>query len=364
MLNQYSRLEFVLGPDALVTLRTKRVAIFGIGGVGGSVVEALARCGVGTIDLIDDDKICLTNINRQVLATRRTVGKYKVDVAEERIHDIDPTIVVNKYKMFYLPDKELVKKPAAEKTAGEMEEAAESASAQAKAGLPDGGGESTGVSAQSEGVHDGTAAEQTAPLTERVAEELAAAGQEAAVPDMLDFAKWDYVVDAIDTVTGKLGIILEAQRVGVPVISCMGCGNRLDPTKLTVCDIYETKTDPLARVMRYELRKRGVKQLTVVYSTEPAIRPMDVDNSCLYHCICPPGTTRRCTERRDIPGSTAFVPPAAGMIAASVIVRELTDFDPGDRVKGGQKNPKNQKIRDNQKRQREKQRKQQDNQRK
>ncbi|MDY6334324.1 MAG: tRNA threonylcarbamoyladenosine dehydratase [Lachnospiraceae bacterium] len=319
MLNQYSRLEFVLGPDALATLRTKRVAIFGIGGVGGSVVEALARCGVGTMDLIDDDKICLTNINRQVLATRRTVGKYKVDVAEERIHDIDPTIVVNKYKMFYLPDRELVKKPAAD---------------------------------------------QTAPLTERVAEELAAAGQEAAVPDMLDFARWDYVVDAIDTVTGKLGIILEAQRVGVPVISCMGCGNRLDPTKLTVCDIYETKTDPLARVMRYELRKRGVKHLTVVYSTEPAIRPMDVDNSCLYHCICPPGTTRRCTERRDIPGSTAFVPPAAGMIAASVIVRELTDFDPGDRVKGGQKNPKNQKIRDNQKRQREKQRKQQDNQRK
>ena len=295
MLNQYSRLEFVLGPDALATLRTKRVAIFGIGGVGGSVVEALARCGVGTMDLIDDDKICLTNINRQVLATRRTVGKYKVDVAEERIHE---------------------------------------------------------------------AADQTAPLTERVAEELAAAGQEAAVPDMLDFARWDYVVDAIDTVTGKLGIILEAQRVGVPVISCMGCGNRLDPTKLTVCDIYETKTDPLARVMRYELRKRGVKHLTVVYSTEPAIRPMDVDNSCLYHCICPPGTTRRCTERRDIPGSTAFVPPAAGMIAASVIVRELTDFDPGDRVKGGQKNPKNQKIRDNQKRQREKQRKQQDNQRK
>lgn len=350
MLNQYSRLEFVIGPDALAALRTKRVAVFGIGGVGGSVVEALARCGVGTLDLIDDDKICLTNINRQVLATRRTVGHYKVDVAEERIHDIDPTIVVNKYKMFYLPDQELVKKPG--KKSGDadltMPEGQEAASGQTK-GISDTGTHTNG-SADSRAASDAEDADnhvdsgadnravsRTAELTERVAEEIAAGGEAAPVPDMLDFTKWDYVVDAIDTVTGKIGIILEAGRAGVPVISCMGCGNRLDPTKLTVCDIYETKMDPLARVMRYELRRRGVKKLKVVYSTEPAIRPLDVDNSCLYHCICPPGTTRRCTERRDIPGSTAFVPPVAGAIAASVIVRELTDFDPGDRVKGGQK---------------------------
>ncbi len=273
-----------MGAEALQTLRNKRVAVFGVGGVGGNVVEALARSGVGTIDVIDDDKVCLTNLNRQIIATRKTVGKYKVDAAEERVHDIDPEIKVNKYNTFYLPKKE-----------GEEEK----------------------------------------DTKERIE---------------FDFSQWDYIVDAIDTVTGKIGIIMEAQRVGVPVISCMGCGNRVDPTQLTTCDIYETKTDPLARVMRYELRKRGVKKLKVVYSTEPAIRPIDVDNSCLHHCICPPGSTRKCTERRDIPGSTAFVPPVAGMIAASVIVRELTQFDPGDRVKGGA--PKNnQKVKENQKKQ-------------
>lgn len=258
MLNQYSRMEFIYGKDALEALRGCHVAIFGLGGVGGSVCEALARSGVGAIDLIDDDRICLTNLNRQVLATRSSVGKYKVDAAEERIHDIDPTIAVQKYKTFYIPGEE---------------------------------------------------------------------GSD------LDFSQWDYVVDAIDTVTGKLGIISAAKAAGVPVISCMGCGNRTDPSKLTVTDLYQTSMDPLARVMRRECRKRGITELTVVYSTEPAIRPLDTDNSCTYHCICPPGTRRKCTERRDIPGSSAFVPPAAGMLIASVIVRDLTHFSPVGRTK-------------------------------
>lgn len=259
MLNQYSRAELVYGPDVMNQIRTYRVAIFGIGGVGGNVVEALARMGIGTLDLIDDDRICLTNMNRQLLATRSTVGKYKVDAAAERVHDMDPEITVNTYKTFYLPE-----------TAGEF-----------------------------------------------------------------DFSQYDYVVDAIDTVTGKIQIILEAERCGVPVISAMGCGNRTDPTRLVVTDIYKTSMDPLARVMRRELKRRGVKHLKVVYSTEPAIRPLDTENSCLHHCICPPGTTRKCTERRDLPGSTSFVPPVAGTIIASEIIRDLTQFDPGDRVKGG-----------------------------
>ncbi|MBQ9721512.1 MAG: tRNA threonylcarbamoyladenosine dehydratase, partial [Oscillospiraceae bacterium] len=232
----------------------------GIGGVGGNVVEALARSRVGVLDLVDDDRICLTNLNRQLLATRSTVGKYKVDVAAARVRDLDPEITVNTFKTFYLPEE----------------------------------------------------------------------------ADQFDFASYDYVVDAVDTVTAKIDIVMRSQAAGVPVISAMGCGNRVDPTKLTVTDIYKTSIDPLARVMRRELKKRRVRKLKVVYSTEPAIRPFDDDdNSCLHHCICPPGTKRKCTERRDIPGSTAFVPSVAGAIIASEIVRDLTAFDPGDRVKGG-----------------------------
>lgn len=261
MLNQYSRAELVFGPEPMNIIAHSRVAVFGIGGVGGNVVEALARSGIGTLDLIDDDRICLTNLNRQILATRSTVGQYKVDAAAARVHDIDPRIQVNTWKTFFLP--------------GETDQ-------------------------------------------------------------LFDFTRYDYVVDAIDTVTGKINIVLRAQEAGVPVISVMGCGNRVDPTKLVCCDLYETSQDPLARVMRYELRKRHVKKLKVVYSTEPAIRPLDDDdNSCLHHCICPPGTKRKCTDRRDIPGSTAFVPPVAGIIVASEIVRDLTHFDPRDRWKGG-----------------------------
>ncbi len=259
-LNQFSRTELVMGSNSLEKIANSRVAVFGVGGVGGYVVEALARTGIGTLDLIDDDRICLTNINRQILATRKTVGQYKVDVAAQRVHDICPDIKVNTYKCFYLPEER----------------------------------------------------------------------------EKFDFSQYDYIVDAVDTVTAKIDIILEAQKNHVPIISIMGCGNRVDPTKLEITDIYKTKGDPLARVMRYELRKRGVRKLKVIYSTEPPIRPMDEDtaNSCRYHCICPPGTKRKCTDRRDIPGSTAFVPSAAGLIAASQIARDLSDFDPNKRVPG------------------------------
>ena len=254
-----------MGDENLEKLRRARVAVFGIGGVGGYVVEALARSGVGTLDLIDDDRICLTNLNRQILATRSSVGQYKVDAACKRIQDIDPAIKVNTYKCFYLPEER----------------------------------------------------------------------------DKFDFSQWDYIVDAIDTVTGKLDIICEAARCHVPVISAMGCGNRIDPSKLVITDLYKTVNDPLAKVMRRECRKRRIRKLTVVYSTEPAIRPMeDESNSCAYHCICPPGTKRKCTERRDIPGSTAFVPSVAGILIASKIVRDLTGFDGSERTKSAIKNRK------------------------
>lgn len=233
-------------------LAKSRVAVFGIGGVGGYTVEALARTGVGALDLIDDDKVCLTNINRQIYATRRTVGKYKVDVAAERIADINPDCVVNTHKTFYMPD-----------TQGEF-----------------------------------------------------------------DFSLYDYIVDAIDTVTGKLTIIENAKRLGVPVISSMGAGNKVDPTAFEVADIYQTSVCPLARTMRRELKKRGIDSLKVVYSKEEPIRPgEDGEISCRNHCICPPGTVRKCTARRDIPGSNAFVPSVVGLIIAGEVVKDLTGFN-------------------------------------
>ena len=229
-----------------------RVAVFGIGGVGGYTVEALARSGVGTLDLIDDDRVCLTNLNRQILATRNTVGQYKADVAEARIHEINPDAVVNTCKTFYAP--------------------------------------------------------QTA--------------------EQFDFTQYDYVVDAIDTVTGKLELIEQAQQAGTPIISCMGAGNKMDPAAFEVADIYETSVCPLARVMRRELKRRGVKKLKVVYSKEPPITPMDdMSISCRTHCICPPGTTRKCTQRRQVPGSNAFVPAAAGLILAGEVVKDLTAWE-------------------------------------
>lgn len=280
MLNQYSRAALVMGQSAIDRLHQARVAVFGIGGVGGNVVEALARMGVGEFDLIDDDKVCLTNLNRQILATRSTIGKYKVDVAEERIHDLNPDTVVHTYKTFYLPEN---------------------------------------------------------------AEDF-------------PWEEFDYVVDSLDTVTAKIDIIIKAQQAGVPVISVMGCGNRMDPSKLRAADIYATQNDPLARVMRRELKKRNVKELKVVYSTEPAIRPdEDADNSCRTHCICPPGSVRKCTERRDIPGSTAFVPPAAGALAASVVCTDLTNFDPLPRIRGGRPTDQQKAMQKNKEAQRKKQ---------
>jgi len=256
MLNPFSRTQLLFGPEALEKLAAARVAVFGLGGVGGYVVEALCRSGVGALDLIDDDRVCLTNLNRQLLATRSTIGQYKVDAAADRIRDVNPDCTVRTYKTFYLPD---------------------------------------------------TAAE-------------------------FDFSQYDYIVDAIDTVTGKLALAVNAQAAGTPILSCMGTGNKTDPTALEVADIYETSVCPLARIMRKELRRRGVERLKVVYSREPPLRPLeDAALSCRTGCVCPPGTARTCASRRDIPGSTAFVPAAAGLIAAAEVVKDLIGFDPDAR---------------------------------
>ena len=250
MLNQFSRTELLLGHDNMEKLKNARVAVFGIGGVGGFTVEALARSGVGTLDLIDDDRVCLTNINRQIIATRKTIGQYKVDAAKERILDINPDAVVNTYKTFFMPD----------------------------------------------------------------------------TADDFDFSVYDYVVDAIDTVTGKIMLVEAAQKAGTPIISSMGAGNKLDPTAFEVADIYKTSVCPLAKVMRRELKKRGIRKLKVVYSKEKALTPIDdTANSCRSHCICPPGSARTCTQRRQIPGSTAFVPSVVGLIIAGEVIKDLTE---------------------------------------
>lgn len=252
MLNQFSRTQLLFGEEGMKKLYQARVAVFGIGGVGGYTVEALARSGVGALDIIDDDRVCLTNVNRQIHATRKTVGQYKVDVAEARILEINPNAVVHKYKTFYAP--------------------------------------------------------QTA--------------------EQFDFTQYDYVVDAIDTVTGKLELVEQAQKAGVPIISSMGAGNKVDPTAFEVADIYETSVCPLARVMRRELKRRSIKKLKVVYSKEPAMTPIDdMSISCRTHCICPPGTARKCTQRRQVPGSNAFVPAVAGLIIAGEVVKDLSKFE-------------------------------------
>lgn len=252
MLNQFSRTQLQFGAEGMEKLYRARVAVFGIGGVGGYTVEALARSGIGTLDIIDDDRVCLTNVNRQIFATRKTVGQYKVDVAESRILEINPNAVVNKYKTFYSP--------------------------------------------------------QTA--------------------EQFDFTQYDYIVDAIDTVTGKLELVQQADRAGVPIISSMGAGNKVDPTAFEVADIYDTSVCPLARVMRRELKKRGIQKLKVVYSKEPPLTPIDdMTISCRTHCICPPGTARKCTQRRQVPGSNAFVPSVVGLIIAGEVVKDLSGLD-------------------------------------
>ena len=256
MLNQFSRTQLIFGIEAMEKLSQARVAVFGIGGVGSYTAEALVRSGIGAIDLIDDDRICLTNLNRQLFATRDTVGQHKVDVAEKRIRSINPDCKVITHKTFYMPDTK----------------------------------------------------------------------------DLFDFTEYDYIVDAIDTIKGKLELVMNSKASETPIISSMGAGNKVNAAAFEVADIYETSVCPLARVMRYECRKRGIDSLKVVYSKEKPIRPLeDMSISCRKHCICPPGTARKCTQRRDIPGSTAFVPSAAGLIIAGEVIKDLIEFDRGER---------------------------------
>lgn len=247
MLDQFSRTELIFGSKAMEKLAASRVAVFGVGGVGGFAVEALARSGVGALDIIDDDKVCLSNLNRQIIALHSTVGKYKVDVAAERIKDIAPDCKVRTYKTFYMPD----------------------------------------------------------------------------TADQFDFTEYDYIIDAIDTVTGKIEIIMRAKEAGTPVISSMGAGNKVDPTAFGVADIYKTSMCPLAKVMRHEMKKRGVKKLKVVYSTEQSLKPYEQlsansDGS---------PDTRKGTGKKAAPGSNAFVPSVAGLIIAGEVIKDLTSFD-------------------------------------
>lgn len=248
MLTQFSRTELLFGKEAMDKLAVSKVAVFGIGGVGGYVCEALVRSGVGAFDLIDDDKVCLTNLNRQIIATRSTVGKYKTDVMRDRMLDINPNVEVEVHKCFFLPEN----------------------------------------------------------------------------ADDFPWDSYDYVVDAVDTVTAKIALVMKCKEKNIPIISSMGAGNKLDGSQFKVADIYKTKVCPLAKVMRRELKKRGVKKLKVVYSEEIPTRPIeDMAISCRNNCICPPGAEHKCTERRDIPGSVAFVPSVAGLIIAGEVAKDL-----------------------------------------
>ena len=238
MPDQYSRTRLLLGDDGIQKLKNARIALFGLGGVGGYTAEALARSGIGHMDLIDDDTVSLTNLNRQLLATHASIGRHKVDVAAQRIADIDPTIQVRTYKTFYLPE----------------------------------------------------------------------------TADQFDFSQYDYVIDAIDTVTGKLALIARAKETGVPVISCMGTGNKLDPTAFQVADIAKTSGCALARIMRKECAKRGIRGVKVVYSKE---LPMEQDPSVEIE------PQRQGSSRRATPGSVAFVPAVAGLIMAGEVVKDL-----------------------------------------
>ena len=236
MEDQFSRTRLLLGKDAMEKLKNARGAVFGIGGVGGYTVEALARSGIGALDLIDNDTVNLSNLNRQIIATHSTMGQYKVDAAAARVLDINPDIQVKTYRIFYLPE----------------------------------------------------------------------------TADQYDLSVYDYIIDAIDTVTGKLCIIQRAMEASVPVISCMGTGNKLDATALQVTDISKTSGCPLARIMRKELRKRGIDHLKVVYSTEEALPPQGTDQEAAA------------LGKRTIPGSTAWVPGAAGLILAGEVIRDLS----------------------------------------
>jgi tRNA threonylcarbamoyladenosine dehydratase len=248
MLHEFSRTEMIIGAKALKKLSVSKVAIFGIGGVGTFAVEGLVRSGVGKFVLIDDDCICLTNINRQIHATRKTIGQPKVEAMRDRILEINPKVEVTIFQKFYLPDTE----------------------------------------------------------------------------DELIQNDYDYIIDAIDTVTGKIGLIMKAKEKGIPIISSMGTGNKLDPTRLEIADISDTSVCPLAKVMRKELRKRGITSLKVLYSKEEPIKSIETkSSSCSVGCICPPGTTRKCTVRHQIPGSISFVPSVAGLIIAGEVIKDI-----------------------------------------
>ena len=240
MSEQFERTERLLGKAAVERLGRCRVAVFGVGGVGGYVVEALARSGVGALDLIDSDTVAESNLNRQILALHSTLGQYKTDAAAARVRDINPAIEVRTYRVFYTPE----------------------------------------------------------------------------TADQFDFRQYACVVDAIDTVTGKIGLVLQAREAGVPIVSSMGAGNKLDPSAFRAADLAETSVCPLARVMRRELKKRGVEHLRVVYSTEPPLTPL--------------GAAEPAGGRRSVPGSVAFVPAAAGLVLAGEVIRLLTAGAPGN----------------------------------
>lgn len=248
MLHEFSRTELLIGTEGLVKLCKSKVAIFGIGGVGTFAVEGLVRSGVGKFVLVDDDCVCLTNINRQIHATHKTVGRPKVEVMKERILEINPYAEVEIHQQFYMPE----------------------------------------------------------------------------CSDQLIKNDYDYIVDAIDTVTAKIDLVVKAKEAGIPIISSMGAGNKLDPTRFEVADIYKTSVCPLAKVMRKELKQRGIESLKVVYSKEEPVKPIEnEESSCKSNCICPKGSTKHCTVKRQVPGSISFVPSVAGLIIAGEVIKDM-----------------------------------------
>jgi len=249
MLNQFARTQLLLGEESMLLLSDARVAVFGVGGVGGYVCEALVRSGIGHFDLIDDDKVCVSNINRQIIATTKTVGQYKTDVMKERMLDINPEVDVKVYKCFFLPEN----------------------------------------------------------------------------ADTFPFKDYDYVIDAVDTVTAKIELVMKCEQEGVPIISSMGAGNKLEASAFKVADIYKTRMCPLAKVMRRELKKRGVKKLKVVYSEESPLSPVeDRSITAKADSDLAPGSERKGNDKKLSPGSVAFVPSVAGLIIAGEVVKDIT----------------------------------------